>query len=128
MIRQFFVQPKKQFFFLLDLVAICIESCAITKLDTNDHFSNFMIVNSFPSFTLGITSLMSRRRSVSFAAKDFETLKRSYGCKELPGTVLFSFAKDGLQSKEDPFAQKLNIPIPIKLEEKGPFLHLHALQ
>ena len=64
---------------------------------------------------------LKRNTLVNFAAKDFEILKRSLECKELPGTVIFSAAKDGLQSKEDPFAQKLNIPILIKWEGKGPF-------
>ena len=41
---------------------------------------------------------LTRNTCVNFAAKDFETLKRSLGCKELPGTVIFSAAKDGLQS------------------------------
>ena len=69
-----------------------------------------------------MTTQFTRNTLVHFSAKDFETLKRSLRCKELPGTVIFSAAKDGLQSKEDPFAQKLNIPmILIKWEGRGPF-------
>ena len=68
-----------------------------------------------------MTTQLTRNTLVHFSAKDFETLKRSLGCKELPGPVIFSAAKDGLQSKEDPFAQKLNIPILIKWEGRGPF-------
>ena len=74
------------------------------------------------SFKISGMTQLTRNTLVNFAAKDFETLKRSLGCKELPGTVIFSAAKDGLQSKEDPFAQKLNIPmILIKWEGRGPF-------
>ena len=78
---------------------------------------------SFNPYKICIDAItqLTRNTLVNFAAKDFETLKRSLGCKKLPETVIFSAAKDGLQSKEDPFAQKLNIPIPIEWEGKGPF-------
>ena len=83
--------------------------------DLHRKFCNYLIGYKRPFHLLIMVD------SLPFA-KDFETLKRSLGCKELPGTVIFSAAKDGLQSKEDPFAQKLNIPmILIKWEGRGPF-------